>query len=94
MGVSLKKPPAGVLRYRARDVVRCVAVQERIRRVLRAKTLIHPNGPSVSTISDWALVNDKTMARYLLDHREQGHRCPPPIVARVIELEHERLLLE
>jgi hypothetical protein len=95
VGVKAGKPatPRALIRYKAATLGACIKTQERIRKVLRARTLLYPDGVPVGTAATWCETKDERFKRFLIDHREKDHRCPPPICARIIELEYERRML-
>lgn len=85
--------PRALIRYKAATLGACIKTQERIRKVLRAKTLLFPEGVPVNTCAQWCETKQERFKRFLIDHRDKDHRCPPPICARIIELEYERRML-
>jgi len=85
--------PRALIRYKASTLGACIKTQERIRKVLRAKTLLYPTGVPLATAAEWCETKEQRFKRWLIDHRDADHRCPPPIAARVIELEYERRML-
>lgn len=92
MGVS-KKVKTGALRYAAPDLVACVLVQQRIQKIASGRSLLFPKGVPHEMLAKWGGVPPATLSAYLKDHRSTSHKCPPPLYARVLELEYERRML-
>lgn len=90
MAVKEKKPAGAILAYRRATLIACMAVQTKMRKVLNCRTLLYPKGVPAQEAAAWALVTEERIERFLKDHRHAHHLCPPPQIARLLELELQR----